>query len=253
MDSIKTKKYGPEDDSLRALEKSLGHFFKDPGFLRTALRHRSYVHQQVETPGFHAPLEDNQRLEFLGDAVLSLATSTLLYEKFPNIKEGVLSRMRAGLVNELQLSGLARDIGIPPALYLGRGEETTGGRDKNSILADALEAVLAAVYLDGGFPAAMRVVSRLFKELISRSSQDDLLKDFKTRLQEKTQGTLGQTPEYKLTASEGPDHARIFEITLYLGGVAVSSGRGRSKKEAEQAAAKAGLDKIKADELDFPS
>ncbi|MFH1139408.1 MAG: ribonuclease III [Pseudomonadota bacterium] len=251
MDSVKIKSHNPEDEALRGLEKALGYDFKNRTFLKTALRHRSYVHQQTEGPGFHLPVEDNQRFEFLGDAVLSLAISTLLYDKFPSLKEGVLSRMRAGLVNELQLSGMARDIGIPEALYLGRGEESTGGREKNSILADAMEALLASIYLDGGFPAAMKVVSRLFQELIFRSSQDDLLKDFKTRLQEKTQGFFGQTPEYRLSASEGPDHARTFEVTLFLAGKPVSSGRGRSKKEAEQAAAKAGLDKIDLNELDF--
>ncbi|MEW5723209.1 MAG: ribonuclease III, partial [Thermodesulfobacteriota bacterium] len=190
-------------------------------------------------------LEDNQRFEFLGDAVLSLCVSALLFHRFTDLKEGELSRMRAGLVREAGLADMAREIGLCEALYLGRGEEATGGRDKNSILADALEALMAAVYLDGGFPAAMGVVERLWGDLIARSGRDDFLMDYKTRLQEETQAAFGQTPEYKLTGSQGPDHARVFEVTLELDGREISTGRGKSKKEAEQNAAKAALKALK--------
>ena len=138
--------------------------------------------------------------------------------------------MRAGLVNENQLAEMSRRIGVPEGLLLGRGEVATGGRDKNSILADALEAIVAAIYLDGGFNAALRVVKSLWGELIVKSSTNDFLKDFKTRLQEKTQRTLGQTPEYRLTRAEGPDHARTFEVTLLLEAKVVSTGQGLSKK-----------------------
>ena len=160
--------------------------------------------------------------------------------------------MRAGLVNEMQLADMARQIGIDQALLLGRGEETTGGRDKNSILADALEAVVAAVYLDGGFKAAMELVARLFGELINRSDHDDLLKDFKTKFQEKSQAKWGETPEYLLSGTSGPDHARVFEVTLTLAGKDVSTGRGHSKKEAEQAAAKAGLKALALGQIELP-
>jgi ribonuclease III len=166
----------------------------------------------------------------------------MLYHRFPQYQEGLLSRMRAGLVNEARLADLARDLGLPDALLLGRGEETTGGRDKNSILADAVEAVIAAVYLDGGFDAALIVVRRLWGDLIGSSSHDELLKDFKTRLQEQTQRGRGHTPVYELTGSFGPDHARVFEVALKIDGRTVSAGTGRSKKEAEQNAARTALE-----------
>jgi ribonuclease-3 len=234
--------------ALDRLQGALGHRFGNNDLLLIALSHRSFVHQHGDGNN-EIGLEDNQRLEFLGDAVLSLTVSTLLYHRFPDVREGMMSRMRAGLVNEMQLADMARQIGVDQALLLGRGEETTGGRDKNSILADAVEALVAAVYLDGGFKAAMDLVARLFEDLINRSDHDDLLKDFKTKFQEKTQALMGETPEYKLTGTSGPDHARIFEVTLTVAGKDVSKGRGHSKKEAEQAAAKAGLVVLKSETL----
>jgi ribonuclease III len=235
-----------QEKALANLEANLGHAFANRQLLHIALRHRSYVNQIRESTEGAEWLEDNQRLEFLGDAVLSLSISTILYEHFPVQKEGVLSKMRAGLVNESRLAEIARHIGVPAALFLGRGEETSEGREKNSILADALEALLAGVYLDRGFEAASNVVKRLWSDLILRSSRDDLLKDFKTRLQEQTQQRFNLTPDYRLTATHGPDHSRIFEISLYLSNRCLAAGRGRSKKEAEQAAAKTVLDLIKA-------
>jgi ribonuclease-3 len=233
-------------DDVARLESALGYRFADRELLYTALRHRSWVHQVKAQSSDEAEPEDNQRLEFLGDTVLSLCTSTLLFHRFEDLKEGELSRMRAGLVREAGLADMARCIGIGEAIFLGRGEETTGGREKNSILADAVEALMAAVYLDGGFDAAMAVVKNLWGDMIARSSKDDFLKDFKTRLQETAQATVGQTPEYRLTGSEGPDHALTFEVTLVLAGRDVSTGRGRSKKEAEQAAAQAALEVLEA-------
>ena len=233
------------EQALEDLQSSLGYTFVELEHLETGLRHRSYVHQHRDSES-GAPLQsDNQRYEFLGDAVLGLCVSTLLYHKFPELNEGDLSRMRAGLVNEMQLARVARKIGVPAALLLGRGEETTHGRDKNSILADALEAIVAGVYLDGGFPAAMTLVDGLLRDLIARASRDDLLKDFKTRLQEETQQLYGITPEYQLAGSEGPDHARVFKVNLIVDGRAVSTGQGRSKKEAEQSAARAALQTLK--------
>jgi ribonuclease-3 len=225
---------------LHDLQAALGHVFANTELLKTALRHRSYVNQIRD----HDPGEDNQRLEFLGDAVLSIAVSTLLYRQFPEGREGVLSRMRAGLVNETRLAVLARRVGVDRAIQLGRGEETTGGRQKNSILADALEAILGAAYLDGGLTTAMGLVQRLWGDWVVRSSRDDFLKDFKTRLQEAVQRNGGPTPEYQLVGSEGPDHQRVFDVALVVEGQVVSTGRGRSKKEAEQAAAKAALDQM---------
>ena len=235
-----------------SLQDALGHRFSNSELLLVALTHRSIVHQHGDPSQPHQTPEDNQRLEFLGDAVLSMTVSTLLYHRFPDVREGMMTRMRAGLVNEMQLADIARQTGIDQALLLGRGEEITGGRDKNSILADALEAVVAAVYLDGGFNAAMELVDRLFGDLINRSDHDDLLKDFKSRFQEKCQAKWGETPEYRLSDTSGPDHARVFEVTLTLAGRDISTGRGHSKKEAEQAAAKAGLKALAQGQIELP-
>lgn len=226
---------------LEYLEASIGYNFKDRDLMVTALKHRSFVDQHKDHGQNGRVMEDNQRLEFLGDAVLGLCVGTILYQRFPEMKEGVMSKMRAGLVNEIRLAEIARSIGIGQALLLGRGEETTGGRNKNSILADAMEALIASIYLDGGFEAAMNVISSIMNELIDNSSLDDLLKDFKTRLQELTQQMSNQVPEYRLAGSEGPEHARVFEVTLFLDGKYISSGKGPSKKEAEQAAAQLAL------------
>ena len=206
------------------------------------MRHSSFVNQARNGEGEDRPLEDNQRLEFLGDAVLGLCVGTLLYETYPEMKEGEMTKMRAGLVNESQLADLARRIDLAESLFLGRGEESTGGRDKDSILADALEAVLAAIYLDGGFRAALEVVENLWGDLIAQGPGVDLFGDYKTQLQELTQRLFGEVPAYHLTGSEGPDHARTFEISLVLAGRALSTGRGRSKKAAEKAAARRALE-----------
>lgn len=234
------------EQCLEELQARLGCVFQDRDLLLTALRHRSYVHQPPEGAAEAEALEDNQRLEFLGDAVLSLCVSTLLCRTFPHLKEGEMSKMRAGLVNESQLSDKARELGLPPCLFLGRGEEASGGRDKNSILADALEAVLAAVYLDQGFDQVLGVVERLWGDLIARSSEQDFLQDYKTRLQELTQQRFGQAPKYHLARTAGPDHARVFEVSLRVGSLKLSTGRGRSKKEAEQDAARSALDLLEA-------
>ncbi|MBW1709153.1 MAG: ribonuclease III [Deltaproteobacteria bacterium] len=228
-------------DLLAQLEGRLGYTFTDRSFLLIALRHRSYIHEVRSDVKEGEPVEDNQRFEFLGDAVLSLCISTLLYETFPKDKEGELSKMRAGLVNESQLANIARSIGVAPCLALGRGEEATGGRDKSSILADAFEAILAAIYLDGGFTAAINVVEHLLGDLIVKSSTQDFLKDYKTRLQELTQELFNKAPVYRLDGTEGPDHSKTFVVTLTLGAEEVAVGQGRSKKEAERSAARAAL------------
>lgn len=234
-----------QEAAILSLEAGLGYVFTDRSRLLTALCHRSYVHQFREGG---AVVEDNQRLEFLGDAVLSLCISTALFTRFPEGKEGNLSKMRAGLINESALAHIGRSIGLDRALLLGRGEEATGGRKKNSILADALEAVMAAIFLDGGQKAAMQVVTRLWGDLVACSSVKDLLKDYKTRLQEETQQHLALTPKYQLTDTVGPAHARNFEVSVTLGTIVVARGRGRSKKEAEQAAARAALEAIRSGE-----
>jgi ribonuclease-3 len=231
-----------ETEKLETLESGIGYHFKDQSLLDTALKHSSYVHEAGVDTEETQPAEDYQRLEFLGDSVLSLCVSTRLYQVFPGVSEGELSKMRAGLVNDTRLAKTAREIGVAPCLYLGRGEEATGGRDKNSILADALEAILGAVYLDGGIRPVQDVVDTLLGDLIERSSTHDLLKDYKTRLQELSQERYNQNPVYRLTGTSGPDHSRTFEVTLSLDGEELSRGFGRSKKEAEMSAAKTALE-----------
>ena len=237
----------PGDAGLSDLESSLGYRFKNRDLLLTALRHGSYAHQYKNGDQAKQSQEDNQRLEFLGDAVLGLCISTLLYHRFTDVREGTLHRMRAGLVNESRLYIMAMSIGLDRAIFLGKGEETAGGRQKSSILADAMEALVAAVYLDGGFEAVTARVESLWGDLIAQSSDRDLLKDYKTRLQELTQQKMGRIPEYLLTDTQGPDHDRTFLVTLALEGRPISTGAGRSKKEAEQTAARIAFEKISAE------
>lgn len=229
------------DNERKALEKALGYTFKDIALLKTALTHRSFLHEPGASEDTTHPRADNQRLEFLGDSVLNLCVSVFLYRQFSQLREGELSKMRAGLVNDAQLAQLGRKLGLPACLFLGRGEETTGGRDKTSILADAFEAVIAAVFLDGSFGEALEVVGRLMGRRVSQSSTRDFLQDHKTTLQELTQERFGHAPEYRLSSATGPDHAKVFEVTLKLGELKLSVGKGRSKKEAEREAAKAAL------------
>lgn len=231
--------------SLTELENRIGYRFTDRALLVTALRHRSFIHETHADLKERQDAEDNQRLEFMGDAVLSMCISSLLYQAFPEMKEGELSKMRAGLVNESQLASIARDTGVAPCLALGRGEEATGGRNKNSILADAFEAILAAIYIDGGFAAAAAVVEHLLGDLVVKSSTQDLLQDYKTRLQELTQEIYNQVPVYRLAGTNGPDHSKTFMVTLVLGSEKLAVGQGRSKKEAERDAARSALEILK--------
>ncbi len=209
------------------LQKALGYAFKDEAHLRLALTHPS------------TKLPDNQRLEFLGDAVLEFCVSDMLYRKYPNLHEGELTARRAALVCERTLSVIARTLDLGRALVMGHGEEQTGGRDKPSILADAMEAVFAAIYMDGGIGAAHRVILRLYKDderLIAWRGHDD-----KSALQEYTQANGLDLPTYTIIAQEGPDHDRRFTAQVSVLGQPVAIGSGNSKKAAEQAAAKAAL------------
>ena len=229
---------------LEELVRRLGHEFADLSLLDTALHHSSYVHEHVKEG-----LVSNERLEFLGDAVLELVVTELLYRLFPGASEGQLSKARSGVVNEGRLAAAARSLGLGGYLRLGRGEEKQGGRDKSSILADALEAVVAAVYLDGGLEAARRFLHELLGEEAARSLRRAPRQDYKTRLQERVQEILHITPRYQLLHSEGPDHDKTFTVALVIGEQEVSQGRGKSKKEAEQEAARVGLEKLEAGEL----
>lgn len=219
---------------LEELQQRLGYGFRERQLLVNALCHSSYVN---ENP--HLQLTDNERLEFLGDAALELAVSHLLVERFPHYREGELSRLRSGLVNEKQLALLAEELRLGSFLYLGKGEERTGGRQKPSLLADACEALLAAVYLDGGFRALKTVVDMLFSRFLSEDDDfpQSLDKDYKTRLQELMQSLERITPEYRLEAEEGPDHKKQFRVSVWVRDRLMALGSGPTKKAAQQKAA----------------
>lgn len=225
------------------LEEAIGYRFKEPGLLETALTHRSYVNEHP-----HNGLTSNERLEFLGDAVLDLAISHLLMEVHPEEPEGVLSKWRSALVREKSLAQKARVLGLGSHLLLGKGEERTRGRQKNSLLADAYEAVLAAIYLDGGFQKALDVIRVQFYREIAERPWGLTEDDFKTRLQEYTQSVLKVTPHYRLLWAQGPDHDKCFQVELDLGEGLKAVGNGKSKKEAEQNAAREMLERLLAEE-----
>lgn len=218
---------------LKELQKTISYDFKNQHILAQALTHKSYANEKK------GALKDNERLEFLGDAVLDLSVSHLIMDRFPDLPEGEMSKLRASVVNENSLAVIAEDIGLDQYLLLGRGEKLSGGRNKPSILADSFEAVIAAIYLDGGFDAAFKTVSFLFSKFLSMTGQ---YADFKTRLQEMTQEKLKCMPVYSMKGASGPDHARVFEVELHIDGKLYGTGKGKTKKEAEQEAAKEALE-----------
>ena len=220
-------------DNLTAI---LNYSFKNQELLSQAFRHPSYVYEK-DDPG----VSDNQRLEFLGDAVINLAISHLLMESFPEMKEGDLSKYRASLVSESGLHFIARELELGDYLLLGKGEERTNGRKKPSILTDALEALIGAIYLDGGFTDVLRVIEGIFSPLLNRIGLGGSINDFKTELQEYSQEAFQSTPEYRLEKETGPDHNKTFYVAVYLKGNVLGRGEGKSKKEAEQRAAKEAL------------
>lgn len=225
--------------ALIELQRKLGYTFNEPSFIENALIHRSYVHEHPDQG-----IESNERLEFLGDAVLDLAVTHLLMESYPREPEGVLSRWRAALVNERSLAEKARSLDLGALLKLGRGEEVTRGREKDSLLADAYEALLGAIYLDGGFGGALQVVRRHFQDAIKDMRRVNDYLDFKTRLQEVSQARFRLTPRYMLLREEGPDHDKTFYVKVEIHGGLEGFGTGRTKKEAEQSAARELLGRI---------
>jgi ribonuclease-3 len=224
-----------EDESTgntyAALEERLGHVFADRTLCEAALTHKSWLN---EAPG--AGRTDNERLEFLGDAVLALIVSDLLMHRFPNLAEGELSKTRAVIVSESGLSKTAQSIGLGQWIFLGRGEDQAGGRAKASILSDALEALMGAIYLDAGLPAARQVAERLFGHSM-KDADKETRHDYKSRLQERSQALLQATPQYRVVGEEGPDHDKRFSVAISLAGREYGRAVGRSKKEAEQSAA----------------
>jgi ribonuclease-3 len=219
------------DEALVRLEAALDHEFADRDHLEHALVHRSFCAEHPET-------ESNERMEFLGDAVLGLSVTVHVFHAYPHLPEGELAKLRASVVNAEVLAEVALEIELGDALVLGKGEDASGGRAKPSILADAMEAVIAAVYLDGGWDAADALVLGLLGDRIRDGAAGPGGDDYKTRLQELAAQRFDQLPRYQVRA-EGPDHSKRFFATVVIAGVPRGDGEGRSKKHAEQAAARA--------------
>ncbi|MCD8145714.1 MAG: ribonuclease III [Clostridiales bacterium] len=222
---------------MKTLEEKLGYHFRDPSLLENALTHSSYANEH-----HMGSIHSNERLEFLGDSVLGMVTADSLYHTFPDLPEGELTRLRANLVCEGSLAMVARQLDLGSYLKLGKGEAGGGGGQRPSIIADAVEAVLAAVYLDGGISQARRIVQRFILSNIDQVQEAS--RDHKTYLQELVQRKSGQSLSYRLIGESGPDHNKTFTMEVLLNGVSVGSGSGRSKKEAEQMAAKAAIARL---------
>jgi ribonuclease III len=226
--------------SLDSLQTALDYRFRDVRLLEEALTHKSYVNEQRPAAG-----SDNERLEFLGDAVLSLVVSEQLAVLLPRSPEGALSKHKARLVSESMLADVARHLKMGSYLRLGRGEELSRGREKDSLLADAVEAVIAAVHLDGGLESSRRVVAGLLQEELAQVASQRHRpgeNDYKTQVQEWCQRRFESLPSYAVVRESGPDHDKLFEVELSVNGTVVGRGTGRSKKEAEQSAARQALE-----------
>ena len=234
--------------NLKNFQQTLGYPFNTIDLLDNALIHRSFVNENAALS-----CKDNERLEFLGDAVIGLCLSDLLVRNFPDYAEGQLSKLRAYLVSEQSLAGLARKLNIGDYLLLGRGEESSGGRTKASILSNAFEAVAAAIYLDCGFENAYKFLENIFEPLVEEGIRSIVYRDYKTALQEICQDRFKETPRYTLINEVGPDHNKVFEIGLSVAGMITTTGMGKSKKEAEQQAARRALEEFaKQQDVSFP-
>ena len=218
------------------IEQNLQYQFNSKGLLDEALRHSSFVNEQADPD-----LRDNERLEFLGDAVLNLIIGHILMQRYPELKEGDLSRTRANLVNESQLAKIARSIDLGSYIQLGKGEIQTNGSDKNSILANTFEAIIAAIYLDGGFDAVFRIIEANFLPFLNSHHPAGDHHDYKSKLQELAQEQQGTIPQYTVIREEGPDHDKTFWIALKVFDIE-AQGSGKSKKMAEQDAARNALE-----------
>lgn len=223
------------ENRYAALEETLGYIFKNRRLLTEALTHPSYANE------VRGGEQDNQRLEFFGDSIVSFLISNQLYLNFPVAREGELTKLRAAIVDEAALARVALAFDLGSFLSLGRGEERSGGRSKSSVLADALEALVAAVYLDGGVTAAKRVVNRLFAPSLVSAATNRGQSDFKTELQELVQSRFAAPPQYIQRSAEGPDHSRSYTYEVIVNGSVAGVGSGGSKKSAQQAAAQEAL------------
>ena len=222
---------------IKDLEKAIGYQFRDLSLLQNALAHSSYANER-----WHNSLMSNERLEFLGDSVLGMLVANYLYRTFPNRPEGELTRMRADMVCEKTLARVAGQLELGKHLLLGKGEEQGGGRSRESILADAVESVIAACYLDGGMVAAVNFVQKFILVNVPLTRMHNV--DYKTALQERVQQKKNQVITYQLVAESGPDHDKQFTVELSINGTVVGQGIGSSKKRAEQDAARVALEKF---------
>jgi len=221
------------------LQRNLLYEFENTALLKESLRHSSFVNEQTDPD-----IRDNERLEFLGDAVLNLVVGDILMRRYSDIKEGDLSRMRATLVNESQLAAIARTVNLGSYIQLGKGEIQTNGCEKNSILANTFEAVIAAIYLDGGFEAAYKIIAGRFSAMIDSTTTPAANYDYKSRIQELIQVSHGEIPMYSVIDESGPDHDKTFKVRLKLRELQ-TEGVGKSKKMAEQDAARKALEILK--------
>ncbi len=226
--------YVPEVESL------LGYRFTTVSHLVNALTRRSFWHENRDFCLAH-----NERLEFLGDAVIGLVIANMLYQEFPNAEEGELQKKRASIVNKKALASVMRGLNLATFIRMGRGDELSGCRDRDSVLADTLEALIAAVYVDGGFDRVEEVIEKHFGPLVSGCATVEGIDDCKSILQEKAQGQLGITPTYQVMDQWGEDHQKMFRVGVYLGNQVVGVGNGRSKREAQQNAARDALSNLR--------
>ena len=220
-------------NNIKELQEKLGYIFNDEAILIRALSHSSYVNEN------HSAGDSNERLEFLGDSVLGLITAENFFKNYKKLPEGELTKLRAATVCEKSLAGFARQLELGKYLFLGKGEILTGGRERPSIQADAFEAIIAAIYLDGGMEAARNFVLKYIEEAIR---QQQSIRDYKTMLQEVVQRNPGEIIEYVLTGETGPDHDKRFEVEVHLNSNVIGRGIGKSKKKAEQEAAREALE-----------
>lgn len=216
------------------IEKKLDYKFKDRELLKTALTHSSYANE--------TSVESNERLEFLGDAVLGFVVADVLYKRYPDASEGKLSKMRSSIVSRMNFAHFARELRINKQLLLGKGEENTGGRERESNLSGTFEAVIGAIFIDGGYRKVYRVITKLLKNCLN--GDEEIFKDYKTKLQEVAQRKFKKVPKYKVVLEEGPPHDKNFHIEVKLGRKTFGKGMGSNKKKAEQEAAKQGLERM---------
>ncbi len=231
-------------NNLTDLEKRLGYSFANKDLLKKALTPSSHTNESSKSP-----LDSYEVLEFLGDAIIDLITRHLLIEKFPKLNEGELSKIKSKVVGGASFSRIARSLKIGDHLILGRGEERSGGRKKDSILAGAYEAIIAAIYMDADFDTVLKVSRNQILDVIERVYKEGFFRDFKTELQELTQKYLKQSPRYNLVKEDGPEHERIFEVEVLVGEKSLGKGIGRSKKDAEQKAASQAFEQLGKDNL----